>query len=131
MRELQDEFFEFGRPKIKAIPPSGVSYFDKQRCKPKELHEFIIKGKKIMASSRKDALKRYNHLKEKKIMTNTDRLRTKEKLEKDILQLIQEFNKETGYKVVDISTDKAIYTNSEGEILITLTKVTVKTNPVI
>ena len=28
---------------------------------PKQLHEFIIKGKKIMATSRKDAIKRYNH----------------------------------------------------------------------
>ena len=64
-------------------------------------------------------------------MTNTDRLRAKEKLEKDILQLIQKFNKETGFKVTDILSDKAIYTNSEGEVLTTITKVTVKTNPVI
>ena len=29
--------------------------------RPKQLHEFIIKGEKIMATSRKDAIKRYNH----------------------------------------------------------------------
>lgn len=28
---------------------------------PKQLHEFIVKGKKIMATSRKDAIKRYNY----------------------------------------------------------------------
>lgn len=27
---------------------------------PKQLHEFVVKGKKIMATSRKDAIKRYN-----------------------------------------------------------------------
>lgn len=29
--------------------------------RPKQLHEFIVKGKNIMATSRKDAIKRYNH----------------------------------------------------------------------
>lgn len=28
---------------------------------PKQLHKFVIKGEKIMATSRKDAIKRYNH----------------------------------------------------------------------
>lgn len=32
-----------------------------REARPKQLHEFIIKGKKIMATSRKDAIKRYNH----------------------------------------------------------------------
>ena len=36
---------------------------DKQKCRPKEQHEFIIKGKKIMAASKKDAIKKYNHRK--------------------------------------------------------------------
>ena len=35
----------------------------KQKCRPKEQHEFIIKGKKIMAASKKDAIKKYNHRK--------------------------------------------------------------------
>lgn len=29
--------------------------------RPKQFHEFVIKGEKIMATSRKDAIKRYNH----------------------------------------------------------------------
>ena len=36
---------------------------DKQKCRPKEQHEFIIKGEKIMAASRKDAIKKYEHQK--------------------------------------------------------------------
>lgn len=36
---------------------------DKQRCQPKAQHEFTIKGVKIMAASKKDAIKKYNHLK--------------------------------------------------------------------
>lgn len=38
---------------------------DKQKCQPKEQHEFTIKGIKIMAASKKDAIKKYNHLKKK------------------------------------------------------------------
>lgn len=38
---------------------------DKQRCQPKAQHEFTIKGVKIMAASKKDAIKKYNHLKKK------------------------------------------------------------------
>ena len=34
---------------------------DKQKYKPKEQHEFTIKGIKIMADSKKDAIKKYNH----------------------------------------------------------------------
>ena len=36
---------------------------DKQKYQPKEKHEFTIKGIKIMAASKKDAIKKYNHYK--------------------------------------------------------------------
>ena len=36
---------------------------DKQKCQPKEQHEYTINGIKIMASSKKDAIKKYNHRK--------------------------------------------------------------------
>ena len=36
---------------------------DKHKCHPNEQHEFTIKGIKIMASSKKDAIKKYNHRK--------------------------------------------------------------------
>ena len=36
---------------------------DKQKCQPKKQYEFTIKGVKIMAASRKDAIKKYNHRK--------------------------------------------------------------------
>ena len=52
--------------------PFGIEYYrrkddygsvptDKQKCRPKEQHEFTIKGVKIIASSKKDAIKKYNH----------------------------------------------------------------------
>ena len=34
---------------------------DKQKCQQKEHHEFTMKGIKIMAASKKDAIKKYNH----------------------------------------------------------------------
>lgn len=34
---------------------------DKQKCQPNEQHEFTIKGIKIMASSKNDAIKKFNH----------------------------------------------------------------------
>ena len=54
--------------------PFGIEYYrrkddygsvptDKQKCRPKEQHEFTIKGVKIIASSKKDAIKKYNHRK--------------------------------------------------------------------
>lgn len=43
------------------MSPRKLSYRDKQKCKPKQQHEFTVKGVKIMASSRKDAIKKYNH----------------------------------------------------------------------
>ena len=46
-----------------AIPNDNIPS-DKQKCQPKEQHEFTIKGIKIMADSKKDAIKKYNHRKE-------------------------------------------------------------------
>ena len=43
--------------------PKGSIPSDKQKCKSKEKHEFTIKGIKIMADSKKDAIKKYNHRK--------------------------------------------------------------------
>ena len=43
--------------------PKGSIHSNKQRCQPKEQNEFTIKGIKIMASSKKDAVKKYNHYK--------------------------------------------------------------------
>ena len=36
---------------------------DKQKCKPNEQHEFTIKGIKIVAASKKDAINKFNHRK--------------------------------------------------------------------
>ena len=41
--------------------PKGSIPSDKQKCKPKEKHEYTINGIKIMAVSKKDAIKKYNH----------------------------------------------------------------------
>ena len=49
-----------------AIPKSNIPS-DKQKCQPKAQHEFTIKGIKIMASSKKDAIKKYNHHKKKRV----------------------------------------------------------------
>ena len=38
--------------------PKGIIPYDKQKCKPKEQHEFTIKGVKIMAASKKDSIKK-------------------------------------------------------------------------
>ena len=54
--------------------PFGIEYYrrkddygsvptDKQKCRPKEQHEFTINGIKIVAASKKDAIKNYNHRK--------------------------------------------------------------------
>ena len=43
--------------------PKGCIPSDKQKCQPKAQHEFTIKGIKIMAASKKDAIKKYNHRK--------------------------------------------------------------------
>ena len=41
----------------------GGAPSDKQKCQPKVQHEFTIKGVNIMAASKKDAIKKYNHCK--------------------------------------------------------------------
>ena len=41
--------------------PKGSIHSDKQKCQPKAQHEFTIKGIKIIASSKKDAIKKFNH----------------------------------------------------------------------
>ena len=43
-----------------AIPKGNIPS-DKQKCKPKEQHEFTIKEIKIMAAYKKDAIKKYNY----------------------------------------------------------------------
>ena len=43
--------------------PNGSIPSDKQKCQPKEQYEYTIKGIKIMAASKKDAIKKYNHRK--------------------------------------------------------------------
>ena len=43
--------------------PNGSIPSDKQKSKKKEHHEFTIKGIKIMTSSKKDAIKKFNHRK--------------------------------------------------------------------
>ena len=53
----------FGSPSPRLDAPSGNIPSDKQKCQPKVQHEFTIKGVKIMASSKKDAIKKYNHRK--------------------------------------------------------------------
>ena len=45
-----------------AIPKGNIPS-DKQKCQPKTQHEFTIKGVKIMAASKKDAIKKFNHRK--------------------------------------------------------------------
>ena len=57
----QDDIF--GRPKPMCGTPSGNIPSDKQKCQPKAQHVFTIKGVKIMAASKKDAIKKYNHRK--------------------------------------------------------------------
>ena len=44
------------------IPKDNVPS-DKHKCHPNEQHEFTIKGVKIMAAYKKDAIKKYNHRK--------------------------------------------------------------------
>ena len=45
------------------VIPNGNILSDKQKCQLKEQHEFTIKGIKIMAASKKDVIKKYNHYK--------------------------------------------------------------------
>ena len=43
--------------------PNGKIHSDNQKCHTKAHHEFTIKGIKIMAASKKYAIKKYNHRK--------------------------------------------------------------------
>ena len=49
-----------------AIPKGNIPS-DKQKCQPKTQHEFTIKEIKIMASSKNDAIKKFNHRKKKSV----------------------------------------------------------------
>ena len=48
---------------IQLAIPKGSIPSDKQKCQSKAQHEFVVKGVKIMAASRKDAIKKFNHRK--------------------------------------------------------------------
>ena len=43
--------------------PKGSIPSDKQKCQSKEQNKYTIKGIKIMAASKKDTIKKYNHRK--------------------------------------------------------------------
>ena len=53
----------FGSTSPRLNTPKGNIPSDKKKCHPKEQHEFTIKGVNIMAASKKDAIKKYNHRK--------------------------------------------------------------------
>lgn len=55
------DIFGSRSPRLKSL--SGNAPSDKQKCQPKTQHQFTIKGIKIMAASKKDAIKKYNHRK--------------------------------------------------------------------
>lgn len=55
--------FPFGSPSPRLSTPKGSVPSDKQKCQPKAQYEFTVRGIKIMAASKKDAIKKYNHLK--------------------------------------------------------------------
>lgn len=64
--EYQMSDFPFGLPSFRFNVPRGCVPSDKQKCQPKAQHEFTIKGVKIMAFSKKDAIKKFNHRKKVK-----------------------------------------------------------------
>lgn len=57
----QDDIFWCSSPRLDV--PSGNIPSDKQKCLPKAQHEFTVRGVKIMAASKKDAIKKFNHRK--------------------------------------------------------------------
>lgn len=61
--DYQMDDFPFDSPSLRLSTPKGNIPTDKQKCQPKEQHEFVVKGVKIMAVSKKDAIKKYNHRK--------------------------------------------------------------------
>lgn len=64
--DYQMDDFPFGSsPNLRLSTPKGNIPTDKQKCQPKAQHEFTIKGVKIMAASKKDAIKKYKHSKGK------------------------------------------------------------------
>lgn len=61
--DYQMSDFPFYPPRVRFNVPKGSVPSDSQKCQPKAQHEFIIKGVKIMAASKKDAIKKFNHRK--------------------------------------------------------------------
>lgn len=55
--------FPYGITNLRFNVPKGSVPSDKKKCQSKEQYEFTIKGVKIMAASKKDAIKKYNHRK--------------------------------------------------------------------
>ncbi len=55
--------YPFGTPSPRLDTPNGNIPSDKRKCQPKAQYEFTIKGIKIMAASKKDAIKKFNHRK--------------------------------------------------------------------
>ena len=58
-----EQYCVLERPMPRLDTLKGNIPSDKQKCQPKEQHEFVVKGVKIMASSKKDAIKKFNHRK--------------------------------------------------------------------
>lgn len=63
--DYQMEDFPFVVKEQQLAIPKGNIPSDKQKCQSKAQHEFTIKGVKIMAASKKDAIKKYKHSKGK------------------------------------------------------------------
>lgn len=61
--DYQMDDFPFSTPCIRPNTSKVSLPSDKQKCKPKVQYEFTIKGVKIMAATKKDAIKKYNHRK--------------------------------------------------------------------
>lgn len=61
--DYQMSDFPFCLPRIRFNVPKGNISSDKLKCQPKAQHEFTIKGVKIMAASKKDAIKKFYHRK--------------------------------------------------------------------
>lgn len=55
--------YPFGHPSPRLNTSNGNIPSDKQKFQPKAQHEFTIKGVKIMAASKRDAIKKFNHRK--------------------------------------------------------------------
>ena len=53
--------YVFGSTSPRLDTPKGNIPSDRQKFQPKAQHEFTINGVKIMAASKKDAIKKYNH----------------------------------------------------------------------